>query len=277
MARLAAQFMGRLSSTLHTVDQGPAGEFAWQRSGGSFTNGQLHHNYTAAADVTDPLSYVGTFSAWFYIETGATLAVGWTLTASRDVVLGQTSNGIDADRTVAPQIFLRNGLAGTSVEILNVTGTVVPSVDTWHHLLISWNVAAGATYATEFHMYLDDVAIKPATPARFDVGQQVKWGNQNTNFATSMRFGNDSAQAYRLAVVYLNHRQYLDLSVESVRRRFISAALAPVPLGVSGDLPTGIAPYWYFDNPVATLTNNRGSGEDFSLGTTLIDVGGPGA
>eukprot|EP00951_Prasinocladus_malaysianus_P002741 scaffold19422_cov43-Prasinocladus_malaysianus.AAC.1 len=57
-------------------------------------------------------------------------------------------------------------------------------------------------------------------------------------------------------------REFLDMSVEANRRKFVSASGAPVLLGVDGSLPTGNAPDIYLSGDSGNWTSgvNFGSG-----------------
>jgi hypothetical protein len=74
-----------------------------------------------------------------------------------------------------------------------------------------------------------------------------------------------------LAEVYINLAEYVDLSVEANRRKFISSAGKPVNLGASGSVPTGTAPIMYFKGPASAFPTNLGTGGNFTVTGTLTD------
>lgn len=59
--------------------------------------------------------------------------------------------------------------------------------------------------------------------------------------------------------------EYLDISVEANRRKFISAAGKPVTLGPTGAAPTGSAPIVYLPQQFGSFEENAGSGGNFTV------------
>ena len=59
--------------------------------------------------------------------------------------------------------------------------------------------------------------------------------------------------------------EYIDLSVEANRRKFIDSSGKPVDLGSDGSTPTGTAPLIYLPNPSGTFENNAGTGGNFTV------------
>jgi len=57
--------------------------------------------------------------------------------------------------------------------------------------------------------------------------------------------------------------QWLDLSVQANREKFALAG-APVDLGGSGELPTGLPPEWYYDG-AAPAWSNHGAASSVAL------------
>ena len=65
--------------------------------------------------------------------------------------------------------------------------------------------------------------------------------------------------------------EYLDITVEANRRKFISAAGLVVDLGSDGSTPTGTAPLIFLNNTTSTWQNNLGSGGNFTETGALTD------
>jgi len=64
---------------------------------------------------------------------------------------------------------------------------------------------------------------------------------------------------------YFAPNQYLDLSVEANRRKFITADGKPADLGADGSTPTGTAPAIYLPNRAALIGTNAGTGGNFTV------------
>lgn len=270
MARLVTRFSGRFStSSVQSIDQGPTGQFAWGSSGA--VNPQQIHQ-TSNLYTGETVSKIGIFSYW-YLAPGSTSDTKLHL-AFQDSTGTHVFNegGLQGDR---PKIILRDPL---KTSLLNFESSAVATANTWHHVLISWDLNTGSTFDNDVHMYLDDVDVRPVSPIVFVAGSDVEWGTGNL-FVTTYRmgFGDSSinAPSLRHTAIYLNYTAAMDFSIVSNRRKFITAAGLPAALGVDGSLPTGTPPLFYFDNPAATVINNRGTAGVFLAGATLVDATGP--
>lgn len=153
--------------------------------------------------------------------------------------------------------------AGTIILQL-LTDTAYTASATWLHFLVSWNLATAAA-----HLYVndsDDIAAGPTLTDDTIDYTQTSWG------IGSGATGSEKLDGC-LAEFYFAPGQYIDLSVETNRRRFISAGGKPVYLGSTGSAPTGTAPivYQHLDNgeAVASFATNRGTGGDFTVTGTL--------
>ena len=271
MARIITTLGGRLgSSTAQGIDLGPTGQFAWGAS--TAVSPQLIHQLSTVY-TGETQSFTGIFSVWFFVPSS-------TLTDVNHFLKFESSTGIHVFSEFGfsggfPTIRLRDD---SKTLIADVDATVQATPSTWQHLLIGWDLNVGSLYASEFHMYLDDVDVKEATPGAFTTGSMVDWGTGNL-FTTTYRMGVVDTQAQapgtRFAAWYLNTDEYLDFSVEANRRKFRDASGNPTALGVDGSLPTGNQPPFYFDDPAATVINNRGSAGAFLAGATIVDAVGP--
>lgn len=132
----------------------------------------------------------------------------------------------------------------------------------WHSLLASWNTNFGAGSKIS-QIYIDDVSVLGTvsdTFSAFNVGYNAAGTN-------TWEYGTTSAGAdlYNgcIAEFYFAANQFLDFSVTSNRRKFITAANKPVSLGTTGNLPTGTAPTIYFNTNAASYGTNAGTGGNF--------------
>jgi hypothetical protein len=145
------------------------------------------------------------------------------------------------------------------------SGTTALDDGDWHHVLIALNSSG-----TVLEIYVDDVSDGGApsvdgTPANFFFSD-TDWG-----IGASPSGG--SKLAADLAEVYFAPGQFLDITVEANRRKFISAAGKPVDLGADGSTPTGAAPavYLHLDDgeAVANFAVNAGTGGNFTVNGAL--------
>lgn len=135
---------------------------------------------------------------------------------------------------------------------------------TWLHILASWDLATpGAS-----HLYVNDVSDKNVVTFTNDTIDYT-----DTNWWISLFNGSGNRFNGALAEFYFAPGQYLDFSLASNRRKFISASGKPVHLGATGSLPTGTAPiiYQHLDDgeAVANFATNRGTGGNFTITGTL--------
>lgn len=76
-----------------------------------------------------------------------------------------------------------------------------------------------------------------------------------------------------LQEVYFAADQYIDISVEANRRKFIDASGKPVDLGSDGSTPTGTSPDLYLKSAYDSFETNSGSGSNFTVNGALADKG----
>lgn len=257
-----------INSTPASVFMGPSGQYGWGVS--AFVAPQQFY-VEDPAYLANQESFTGIFSCWFrYSATSSdanSLLNFESLTGTHDFQQIGFSAG-------APRILLRDSLKNT---LIDVTADTASNNAAWNHILISWDLNTGNTFADDFHMYMNGVDVKPVAAATFTVGTQVEWGAGN-DFVTLYRMGvidnTGLSASIQHAIWYLAIDQYLDFSIAANVAKFISGGL-PVVLGIDGSRPTGTAPDFYFDDPVATIMTNRGTGGNASTLSTLVDVGGP--
>lgn len=212
------------------------------------------------------------FDGSVYLERGSDLSG-----------LSDSSQGIfmawfRSDANLTQKCFIQNGnalfsISQSSANVISVvlatsgssyeftSSSAYASGSPFRQILASWdtNYAAGARLS---HLYINDVNSKTIT---VDSGPAF-----NIDYtATSWTVGSQGGGAVKfngcLADVYFAPGQYLDLSVEANRRKFITAGGEPVFLGATGSLPTGTAPKIYLRNPPASFGTNSGNGGDFVI------------
>lgn len=258
MAKRSGTIRGRISGPPAGIDAGPAGEFAVDF--GFVGEGGLISSITAQGISDSPK---GIFACWFFLSgTNVFLlsidnatAVNGALRIFIDnsnrilITTDHPSGGFDPITFVSAQAALR----------LN-TGR-------WHHLVVSWDIDSEVLYC-----YVDDLDVwTAAVSLSFTTGETVYYNSADDNIDF---FGSSEIGAPLLncaAQVWFAPGQFLDLTVEANRRKFINEHRMPVALGPDGSNPTGIAPIIYFDNPFQTININRGTGPDFSIFGTLGD------
>jgi hypothetical protein len=130
--------------------------------------------------------------------------------------------------------------------------------DTWIHILASWDVSAATS---TWKLYFDDV--EEATGFRDRTGD-ISWD------ATTIIIGGSGSMEGDIADFWLDN-SFMDLSNSTNRRKFISDGGEPVPLGTTGQLPTGSAPLIFLRGPASGFHRNRSGKGDFSVTGALTN------
>jgi hypothetical protein len=170
-------------------------------------------------------------------------------------------------------IFQQKNRATGGGDVVNQNASVGTWDQSWHHFLFSGSGSNGSPSTTGY-IYIDDVQWN---------GDVVTSGNfALKNFdVTSHYFGRgasagDHSRGY-LAEYFLHApSSFLDITVEANRRKFISAAGAPVDLGADGSTPLGEQPFWYLGKEYSTFHENLGSLGDLTVNGTIQDGSGVG-
>lgn len=136
----------------------------------------------------------------------------------------------------------------------------------WRNVLFSGDTVAGT-----FQFYLTDVVPTPEAPTTIQGAPfTIELSTDETDFAVGGSNGNNSI--VDLADVWVGLGQYLDLSIDANRRKFIDAGGKPVYLGANGELPTGTTPAVFFSGDAAAFPTNRGTGGAFTLTGALTNA-----
>lgn len=199
-------------------------------------------------------SKTGILSLWFKVNGGNATSRLMLSSWNGSSLQFQLVHGQSGDDKIS--VF---GINSSFSTILNLkTNTAYSSGSTWRHILASWNLATGGARS----LYVNDVN---------DLNE-VTFTNDTLDYtATDWSIGaapnGNFKGSYDLTELYFAPGQYLDFSLISNRRKFISASGKPVHLGSTGSLPTGTAPLVYL--PLnANLGNaevNSGTGGNFTI------------
>lgn len=195
----------------------------------------------------------GLVSAWYRVDGGDgtvryLLNTGPT-TAGKFWLYQNASNAI--------QVTGRNA-AGTAILVLQSTAAYTAGA-TWLHILASWDLAAGTGL-----LYISDANAKAG--AGTQTNEVIDY--TEANFAVGGGTTGGSKLNGCLSEIWFN-TEFLDISVEANRRKFISATGKPVSLGANGSTPTGNQPLIYM--PAGDPSDNKGTGGNFTI-TGALDV-----
>lgn len=226
---------------------GFAHERLWQAGGADFdgTNDNLERSdpFTGISDGPE-----ATFSCWFRLDGGDG--------ATQHIFNGSTQRTIT--RTSANVISV--DFRGTGRVTMSTAGTHTTST-TWKHLLVSFDTnTVGAR-----HIYITDVA--DTSGVTFTAGNVPL----TDDFGIGAASGGGSRFNGCLAEVFF-HNDFIDISVEANRRKFITATGRPEYLGALGERPFGTRPVCYVARRTSqgvNVFNNVGTGGVFTLVGTL--------
>ena len=201
-----------------------------------------------------------TFSCWAYIN---------------DNNLYQSLLSFTTNTTPTWKVLFRVGTASTAArfEILardssqnlavNFNASAQPlTLGAWNHLMCAVDSANG-----NIKVFVNDVQ---------DTSTPLTNANYNSNYTAPVSIG------YRRTLIdYVDgdlsdlwfDNNYLDITVESNRRKFISATGTPVDLGSDGSTPTGSQPPIFFTGAASVWNagTNAGSGGSFTMTGAVTD------
>lgn len=156
--------------------------------------------------------------------------------------------------------------AGTIILLMPSTNTFLAGTG-WKNILVSWDLAVGLSAST---MWVQDVQETLNSPTL--TNDTINYTDAGTPLVGCATAGGLGSESFELADIYIAYGQYLDFTLVSNRRKFISASGKPVHLGITGSLPTGTAPtiYLHIDDgeSVNNFAINRGTGGNFTVGGT---------
>lgn len=134
----------------------------------------------------------------------------------------------------------------------------------WHHVLIAGNLVATPVG----HFFVDD-ASEPVTDITAPTTGDIRFTNDDWGI------GGDAGGSFRLNAEFADiwfDLNFLDITVETNRRKFIDAVGKPVDLGATGQLPTGSDPILYHSGPTVDWHTNKGTGGGFTENGALTDA-----
>ncbi len=135
----------------------------------------------------------------------------------------------------------------------------------WHHIL----VAAQLTATPVFHFYIDDIAIAITFITGPDTGT-ITWVASDQGIGATPVTGAGKLDA-DVSELYVTN-EFLDISVEANRRKFIDASGKPVDLGSDGSIPTSTAALVFHSGDTDAWHTNKGSGGGFVENGALTDA-----
>lgn len=227
----------------------------WVMAGlGSYTPNVVTFDGTTNLETTSALSGVtdgkqASFSMWFkFDDTTAWQRLISDSDSSTEIFQLLLDNGDNLDLIIS-----RPGAAMSDVDI-TATGAG-PSDGNWHHLLVSFDVAAGVS-----HFYVDDVDVNTEN-ALTDVTLDFTRSDFGVGFVPVDDYNYFNGA---MADMWIDFNNYIDFSKTENRRRFISDSGMPMYLGQDGSLPTGFAPDIFLSGDTANWHVNKGTGGGFT-------------
>jgi hypothetical protein len=206
-----------------------------------------------------PAGNQGSVSLWYRSTEASWAAATRTLFSFR---VGSTVR-FEAKNTNTGRITitLSNDTGANSIICYAGPSNLQHVVNQWYHMLIEWD-STGARVWINGNL----------------VGTKVFASVlMNGNNLTQMGIGSQSNGGQywlgSLAHVWISPTQRLDFSVQANREKFALAG-APVNLGANGQLPTGIAPEWYYDGD-APAWSNQGAAGSVALDGGPLTVASP--
>lgn len=198
----------------------------------------------------------------------------WIRIDALDLVNRQTIFAHDAGVNMVVQFLeddtLRiNGRNSAGDIVLRLDTTKVFAVDSYLHVVASWDLAVVTAF-----VYVDDVLATLATETIVDdlIDYDVTppgWG-----------FGGETGKPSEFLIAGLSDfyfsTEFVDLSVDANRRKFIDADGMAVYLGDTGELPTGTAAAMYIRGIQTNQALNSGTGGDFVSQATQVPGETPG-
>lgn len=150
--------------------------------------------------------------------------------------------------------------------IMQIRTSAITDTASLHHIMGAVDTAD----AGKRHLYVDgvsDLGVITYTNDTMDFTQ--------TNHNIGALDGGTALIDMVMSEFWMAFGQYIDLSVESNRRKFITSDLKAVNLGADGSTPTGVAPTVYLGNPAASWETNLGTGGGFTENGALVSATGP--
>lgn len=155
------------------------------------------------------------------------------------------------------------------ISLIVITSSPTTLTDeVWANVMGSWDLNVPIT-----ELWIDDVDVNDHT-TEVDGLIQFTVANSAQDKFTIGATASPGADKINTGVAecYFNFDEFLDLSVKSNRRKFITSDLKPVSLGEEGSRPTGTQPRIYCRGNAAAFPTNKGSGPNFAEQGALADI-----
>lgn len=159
------------------------------------------------------------------------------------------------------RVYAQNAAGGRIFQ--QDTTTTYTAGSSWYNILYSYDLGNAKAY-----IYVDDVS-RGDTPAALN-DDTIDY--TRPVWAIAAEDDGDTSWNGALAEFYFTN-EYLDITIEANRRKFISANGNRVYLGADGSTPTGTAALIYC--PDGDATNNLGTGGNFTAQGSPTSVTGP--
>ncbi len=242
---LGASPAGTITADIIATEAPPAGAQAVDFNG-------IAHYFFRSPVAGAPASKRGLFNAWVRIDggDGTPRVLFW----ARSAALAETlSISVNVNNKIGAQWNMASYVLSTSTFAAGAS---------WHHILLAWDFDA----SPRVRLYIDGV----------DETNYTHVAGDPVDIAFSARIGRIGTATRQwngcIAEFWYGHGQWLDLSVAANREKFRSVAGYPEPLGATGAAPTGASPTSYQFGGPDDFGTNRGTGGDFTSGSTLPGV-----
>jgi hypothetical protein len=234
-------------------------------------NGQTRNRRFAALDGAID-SRVGTVSFWIKVNDVLAGASGQNFLTVTDATGLKTSMLAISRNTSGGFHRLSVSLNIPNSPAISISTNGNLTLDTWLHLICSWENTFPANSAAHVDGYLDNTLIVHGV----DQGSLLQWGITDAPIPYASEgfewtqgsndSHNDGHSVFDrsfdgcLSEFYVNLDERIDLSVLANRQKFRTAGGAAADLGVDGSTPTGAAPILYAAN--GEFFPNQGYGGD---------------
>jgi uncharacterized repeat protein (TIGR01451 family) len=215
---------------------------------------------------------MGIFSCWVTVEEnpGATIRFLLRSTAvsafdnrfwigsspgSNDLRIQSQANGVEAE------LSLSTGFGSFA------------AAPGFYHILSSWNTANdfGEIYINDVNETLSSVITPADVLLEYDNPMWTIGAGDGFTSGGVQKIPLTSTFFWCMSHMYLNLEEWLDITVEANRRKFITSDLKPATAlseSSDGSPPTGNAPAIFFNN--SNFTTNAGTAGNFALGTSAV-------
>lgn len=172
-----------------------------------------------------------------------------------------TLQNVAVSLTVAnpPQISV---ILGDSTNQWVFTSTNTIAINTWHHIMISWDTNYIALSKVA-NIYNGDTDLGVTTISDTMGAVNVDYTSGSPVWSIGGNTGGGALFDGCLGQFTFYPGQTLDITNSTNRRKFSDSSFHPISIGRSGQTPTGIKPAIYLTSSVGSIGANSGSGGNF--------------